>query len=112
MKCTIDEERIIGMTNICVIKTYVNATFAIHRDMKGYTGGLTTLRTEIIHYKSKKQSLNTKSSTESEFVGASDYLPYTIWVKRFLLEQDMMQRRTYSTRIMLAPYHRALRHII
>ena len=34
--------------------------------------------------KSSKQKLNTKSSTEAELVGASDYLPHTIWVKMFL----------------------------
>ena len=81
LKCTIDEERIIGITNIYVMKTYVDASYATHRDMKGHTGGLTTFGAGIIHHKSKKQSLNTKSSTESEFVGASDYLPYMIWIK-------------------------------
>jgi hypothetical protein len=34
--------------------------------------------------KSAKQKLNTKSSTEAELVGASDYLPYPIWGKKFL----------------------------
>jgi hypothetical protein len=34
--------------------------------------------------KSSKQKLNTKSSTEAELVGASDYLPNTIWAKMFL----------------------------
>jgi hypothetical protein len=37
--------------------------------------------------KSSKQKLNTKSSTEAELVGASDYLPNTIWAKMFLSAQ-------------------------
>jgi hypothetical protein len=37
--------------------------------------------------KSFKQKLNTKSSTEAELVGASDYLPYPIWAKTFLAAQ-------------------------
>jgi len=37
--------------------------------------------------KSSKQKLNTKSSTEAEVVGASDYLPNTIWAKLFLAFQ-------------------------
>jgi hypothetical protein len=37
--------------------------------------------------KSSKQKLNTKSSTEAELVGASDYLPNTVWVKMFLEAQ-------------------------
>ena len=38
----------------------------------------------VFNQKSTKQKLYTKSSTETEVVGASDYLPYTIWTKRFL----------------------------
>jgi hypothetical protein len=34
--------------------------------------------------KSAKQKLNTKSSTEAELVGVSDYLPNAIWAKMFL----------------------------
>jgi len=37
--------------------------------------------------KSTKQKLITKSSTEAEVVGSSDYLPNTIWAKMFLAEQ-------------------------
>ena len=43
--------------------------------------------TGIINPKSTKQKLNTKSSTEGELVGASDYLPNVIWTKMFLREQ-------------------------
>ena len=35
----------------------------------------------------KKQKLNTKSSTESEIVGVSDYLRNVIWGKMFLEAQ-------------------------
>ncbi len=38
--------------------------------------------------KSSKQKLNTKSSTEAELVGASDYLlPHSMWVQMFLEAQ-------------------------
>ena len=37
--------------------------------------------------KSTKQKLNTKSSTEAEVVGASDFLPSTIWARMFLDSQ-------------------------
>ena len=40
-----------------------------------------------IHAKSSKQKLNTKSSTEAELVGVSEYLPYNIWILMFLHEQ-------------------------
>jgi hypothetical protein len=38
--------------------------------------------------KSTKQKLNTKSSTETELIGASDYLPNTIWLKLFMEAQS------------------------
>ena len=41
----------------------------------------------ILHRKSSKQKLNVKSSTESELVGVSDYLPYNIWLLMFFYEQ-------------------------
>jgi hypothetical protein len=37
--------------------------------------------------KSSKQRLKTKSSTEAELVGASDYLPHAIWARKFLQKQ-------------------------
>ena len=37
--------------------------------------------------KLSKQKLNTKSSTEAEVVGASDYLPHTLWVQVFMEAQ-------------------------
>ena len=40
-----------------------------------------------LHTKSTKQKLNTKSSTEAELVGVSEYLPYHIWLINFLKHQ-------------------------
>jgi hypothetical protein len=37
--------------------------------------------------KSTKQKLSTKSLTEAEVVGSSDYLPNVIWAKMSLAEQ-------------------------
>ena len=46
----------------------------------------------IIHNCSK-QKLNTKSSTKSEIVGVSDFLPYTIWASYFLKSQGYQLKR-------------------
>ena len=48
--------------------------------------------------KSTKQKLNTKNSTETEVVGASDYLPWTIWISNFMREQgyDIKQKIYYQ----------------
>jgi hypothetical protein len=55
--------------------------------MKSHTGGTMSFGRGAVLCKSSKQKLNTKSSTEAKLVGASDYLPNTIWVKMFLSAQ-------------------------
>ena len=72
---TIDMPIIIGANGLDLIKTYVNASYAVYEDMRGYTGGLMTMGRGVIQGKTTKQKLNTKSSTETKVVGASDYIP-------------------------------------
>ncbi|KAI2493969.1 Reverse transcriptase (RNA-dependent DNA polymerase) [Fragilaria crotonensis] len=69
------------------IRTWVDASYAVHPDMKSHTGGLLSFGTGGLVCKSGKQKLNTKSSTEAELVGASDYLPNLMWVHNFLKGQ-------------------------
>jgi len=69
------------------VMAYVDASFAVHGDMKSHTGGILTLGSGPVYICSKRQSLNTKSSTESELVGISDILPQIIWVRDFLIAQ-------------------------
>jgi hypothetical protein len=63
--------------------------------MRSHTGGVMSLGVGGIIAKSTKQKLNTKSSTEAELVGASDYLPNTIWVKMFLEAQGHTIEENY-----------------
>lgn len=37
--------------------------------------------------KSTRQKLNSKSSTEAEVIGMSDYMPYSLWMGNFLEAQ-------------------------
>ena len=62
-------------------------------DMKGHTGGLMTMGLGILQGKATKQKLNAKSSTEAELIGASDYVPWTVWVKWFLKDQGYKLNR-------------------
>ena len=47
----------------------------------------------LIYSKSSKQKLNTKSSTESEVFGASDYLPQLSWTQNFMAAQGFKFKR-------------------
>jgi len=69
------------------VLAYVDASFAVHEDFKSHTGGVITLGRGPIYVTSKKQKLNSKSSTESELIGISDVLPQVIWTRDFLLGQ-------------------------
>jgi hypothetical protein len=84
LRGTLDECLVLGADDITIMKTWVDASYAVHDDMKSHTGGAISFGTGAIMCKSTKQKLNTKSSTEAELVGASDYLPYPIWGKKFL----------------------------
>jgi hypothetical protein len=77
----------LGADNMDKMMTWVDAAFAVHLDMKSHTGGVISFWRGGIVCKSTKQKLNTKSSREAEFVGASIYLPNTVWVKFFLEAQ-------------------------
>jgi hypothetical protein len=73
--------------NLTIVKTWVDAAFATHEDMKSHTGGVIMMGKGALYASSKRQKLNTKSSTEAELVGAGDFLPQTIWTRNFLRAQ-------------------------
>ena len=79
--------RVIACDNIENIFTWVDASFAVHNNMRSHTGGNMSFGWGVLHAKSSKQKLNTKSSTEAEVVGLSEYLPYNLWLLHFLNEQ-------------------------
>ena len=66
---------------------YVDASFAVHANMRSHTGGTVTFGQGAAMSVSTKQKLNTKSSTEAEIVGVDDCLPFNIWCYYFLQAQ-------------------------
>ena len=84
---TIDLPLILGADDIHTMTTWVDASYAVHPDMQSHTGGVLSFGTGGLLCKSSRQKLNTKSSTEAELVGASDYLPNTIWTMNFMSAQ-------------------------
>ena len=84
---TIHLKRIIGADNLHSLYTWIDAAYAVHPNMRSHTGGCMSMGLGTLHCKSSKQKLNTKSSTEAEVVGMSDYTPYNIWLTNFLQAQ-------------------------
>ena len=88
INCTIDEKLTLSADKrLTFMKCWVDASYAIHPDIRGHTGGCLTLGRGMLHIRSSKQKLNTKSSIECEVVGTSDYLPFPIWFKFFIETQ-------------------------
>lgn len=84
---TIDLQLTLSVDDMSIMKTWVDASYATHNDMRSHTGGCIMLGKGVLYTKSSKQKLNTKSSTEAELVGASDFLSQTIWTKNFIESQ-------------------------
>jgi hypothetical protein len=75
--------------NLHCINWYVDASFAVHPDYKSHTGATMSYGDGdgVVQSISRKQKLNTKSSTKSELVGVDDVSVMILWTKLFLEEQ-------------------------
>lgn len=84
-----------GAENLGKLGYWVDASYAVNHDMRSHTGGVMSLRTGGIMCKSTKQKLNTRSSTEAELVGVSNYLSNAIWAKMSLKGQGDKMMETW-----------------
>lgn len=69
------------------IKWYVDGSHQIHDDCRGHTGALMTMGKGAVASSSRKQKINTKSSTETELVAVDDKLGDILWMRYFLESQ-------------------------
>jgi len=87
LRGTIDLTLTMGADDITEMKSWVDVSYGIHDDCKSHTGGVMSWGWGVLLTKCQKQKLNTKSSTEGEIVGVSDFLPNVIWARMFLEAQ-------------------------
>jgi hypothetical protein len=69
-----------------LIKCYIDAAFAIHRDGKSQTGIFISLGGGGVFFKSVKQKIVCKSAWEAELVAQSDSASQAVWTYRFCSE--------------------------
>ena len=74
----------------------IDSSHAVHNNMRGHTGGITTFGTGVIDQKSSMQRMNTRSSTETEHVGTSEYLPKPIFIELFMNAQGYKPKLTLA----------------
>ena len=79
MRATIHLPLILGSYGIGNIIWSINASFAVHMDMKSHTGYCLTMGTGSPISGSQSQKVTTRSSTESELVGVDGVISYVKW---------------------------------
>ena len=68
-------------------KWSIDAAYAVHPDMRSHTGMTMKMGKGSITTLSRKQKLNTRSSTEAELVAVDDCMAQVLWTKCFLQAQ-------------------------
>jgi hypothetical protein len=84
---TKDSVTMMSIDDSNTIKWYVDAAFAVHKDLKSHTGAVMTLGNGAICSISTKQKVNSRSSTEAEFIAVDDVISKVLWTKLFLENQ-------------------------
>lgn len=79
----------LGIDESRTTKWWVDASFATRHKMRSQTGGTMSMGRGSVYSISRKQKLNTTSSTEAELVGASDVMPQILWTRQLLLSQSV-----------------------
>jgi hypothetical protein len=69
------------------LKWWVDASFAVHPNMRGHSGGGLSLGRGFPIVSSTKQKLNTGSSTQFEILGADGFMPAICWTRYFMKAQ-------------------------
>jgi hypothetical protein len=91
---TRDDVLTMSADNLNVVKWHVDASFAVHPDFKSHTGATMSLGTGAPISMSRKQKLNTRSSTEAELVATDDAMNLVLWTKLFLEAQGYKVDKT------------------
>ncbi len=77
----------IGANKHGTLEWYVDASFTVHPNMRGHTGGELMMGTGFPIVGSWKKKLDTRSSTESKIVGVDDMMSSILWTCHFLIAQ-------------------------
>ena len=87
LKQTVNDRLTLSADGTGKLHWYVDAAFAVHPDFRSHTGGGLTMGKGMITSISRKQGMNTRSSTEAEIVAADEVVGPMLWTLRFLQAQ-------------------------
>jgi len=66
---------------------YIDGSYASHSDMKGQSSAVLVAGICLVLFKSNKQKVNTRSSTETELIAVDDALLTVQWTIHFMKDQ-------------------------
>ena len=69
-----------------IVKWKCDSSYVVHPDMKSHTGTFMTMGQGVVTRISKKQKLNTRSSTEVELVSSDNIMGDVLWTQLLLQE--------------------------
>ena len=75
----------LSVSDISVVKWWVDTLYAIHEGFQGNTGAMMSLGKEVVSIFSTKQKINRKISTEGEMVVVDNYVSKILW-SRYCIE--------------------------
>jgi hypothetical protein len=70
-----------------IFKWWLDVSFTVHTNMRGHSRGGLSLGGGFPIVRSNKQELNTRRSTETEIMGADDFVPAIYWRQYFMNAQ-------------------------
>ena len=94
---------ILSINDLFKIMWWVDVSDRTHEECKGHTGAMMSLGDGAVINSSRKQKINTKSSTESELVALDDALTTILWTLYFIetqgyfIKQNIMFEDNLST---------------
>jgi hypothetical protein len=103
LNATAKDKLILSIDDINIIKWHVDSAFAVHPDFKSHTGVVMTMGQGCPIASSRKQKLNTRSSTEAELVATDDMATPMLWTKLFIeaqgheVKQNVLMQDNKST---------------
>ena len=87
LKETIDDVLTSEADDTQILYWYIDAAFPVHPDMKSHSGLVFMLGKGAIISSSRKQKVNSRSSTEAEFIATDDMIAKIRKMKKFPEEQ-------------------------
>ena len=89
LSVTATQKLILRIGEKVALRAYVDSSFGTYEDCKSVTGAVIMLGNAPVYFKSSKQKIVTRSSTEAELVGISDSLSQVLWTREYLIRQGI-----------------------